>query len=149
MRYIRRLSTGEISSLEDGYRNGKKHYFRIKCKSILLSHEGKTINEIAAFAEKTPRTIRNWFNVPIAIGIEKNGIKEFVVKPGRGIKAVLDNLKSKDIKFIKTEVEKNYQSLNTVCAVLSKEFGFEVTKWMLKRFLKKNSITHGEGLEKI
>ena len=62
---------------------------------------------------------------------------------------MLDNLKSKDIKFIKTEVEKNYQSLNTVCAVLSKEFGFEVTKWMLKRFLKKNSITHGEGLEKI
>lgn len=133
MRYIKPLSPSEIQALEYGYRNGKKHYFQIKCKSILLSHEGKTINEIAEFAEKTPRTIRNWFNE-----FEKEGIEELVIKPGRGIKAVLDNLKAPEIEIIKTEVRKNYQSLNTVCAILSEKFGFEVTKWMLKRFLKKN-----------
>lgn len=71
-----------------------------------------------------------------------------VIKEGRGIKAPLDSLKENQIAFIKKEIKKNYQNLNSVCTILSKEFGFEITKWMLIRFIKKNSITVGTELEK-
>lgn len=143
MRYIRALSSKERESLEYGYQYGTKHYFRIKCKSILLSDNGKTITEISDFSGKTPRTIRNWFD-----SFEENGIEKLVIKEGRGIKAPLDNLTENQIIFVKKEIKKNYQNLNSVCAILSSKFNFEVTKWMLKRFIKKNLITVGIGLGK-
>lgn len=137
-RYIKSLTAEEKYSLEYGYKNGKKHYFRIKCKSILMSNEGDHISQIAAFAKKTPRTIRNWFN-----DFEKNGIVKLVIGKGRGIKAPLDALNEDQIKEIKTEIGKNYQNIKSVCTILSGKFGFKITKWMLIRFIKKNSIILG------
>jgi len=135
MRYINGLSSEEIKGLEYGYKYGTKHYFRVKCKSILLSNEGKTIGEITEFAGKTPRTIRNWFN-----SFEEGGIEKMIIKEGRGIKAPLDLLKEDQIIIVKKEIKKNYQNLNSVSAILSKKFGFQVTKWMLKRFIKKTQL---------
>ena len=132
-RYIKSLTEEEIRTLEYGYKNGDKHYFRLKCQCILLSHEGKKIGELADFANKTPRTIRNWFD-----SYEKDGIEKLVIEDGRGIKAVLDSLTDEDVEVIKEEIKKNYQNLKAVCAHLSKRFGFEISKWMLIRFLKKN-----------
>ena len=143
MRYIRTLSADEISGLEYGYKNGKKHYFRVKCKSLLLSNEGKTIFEIAAFAGKTQRTVRNWFN-----DFEQYGIEKLILKPGRGVKAILDSLTAEQIDIVKKEIRKNYQNLKAVCTILSQKLGFKVTIWMLKRFIKKNTIIHGEGFVK-
>ena len=113
MRFIRPLTPEEIQSLYHGYINGKKHYFRLKCKSLLMSHEGKTISEIAAFAKKTPRTIRNWLN-----NFEKHGVAKLIIHNGRGIKAPLDTLTKEQIKLVKKEIEKNYQNLKAVCVIL-------------------------------
>lgn len=137
-RYIQPLTCEEIASLEAGYQNGEKHYFRLKCKSILLSHEGKTITEIAAFAQKAPRTIRNWFNE-----YESEGIKKLTIEKGRGVKSSLDAFTESEIEVIKQELQQNYQSIKVVCANLSQTFGFPITKWMLLRFIKKNSIILG------
>jgi len=143
MRYLRTLSPTEISTLEYGYQYGKKHYFRIKCKSLLMSHEGKTIKEIVLFAEKTPRTILNWFNA-----FEQSGMGDLVIQAGRGVKAVLDSLTEEQIKLVKNELSQNYQSLKTVCANLSEQLGFSVTKNMLKRYIKKNWATLGDEFVK-
>lgn len=143
MRYIRNLTEEEIASLTYGYQNGKKHYFRVKCKSLLMSHEGKTIAEIVLFSKKTPRTIRNWFN-----SFEKFGLENLVIRSGRGIKAALDSLTEEQIKFVKAELGQSYQNLKKVCTKLSKEFGFQVTKNMLKRYLKKNSAILGDEFVK-
>lgn len=132
-RYIKTLTVEEVSSLEYGYKNGRKHYFRVKCKSILMSNEGKKISQIVVFSKKTPRTIRNWFN-----DFEKNGIGKLAIGSGRGIKAPLDALNEEQIKELKTEISKNYQNLKGVCTILSEKFGFNITKWMLIRFIKKN-----------
>ena len=137
-RYIKTLTIEEITSLEYGYENGKKHYFRLKCKCILLSNEGKKITEIAKFANKTVRTIRNWFN-----DYEKYGIEKLVIDKGRGIKASLDSLTEEEIEVVKEEIRKNYQNIKAVCTILSSKFGFKISKWMLIRFIKKNSIILG------
>lgn len=137
-RYIKPLSTEEIASLEYGYQNGKQHYFRLKCKCILLSHEGKKISEIADFSKKTARTIRNWFN-----DYENHGIEKFVIGKGRGVKAPLDSLTEEQIKVVKEEIRKNYQNIKAVCTNLSHKFGITISKWMLIRFIKKNSTILG------
>jgi transposase len=139
-RFIRPLTPDEISTLDYGYENGAKHYFRVKCKSILMSNEGKTIFEIAAFAKKTTRTIRNWFD-----SFEAHGPEKLVISKGRGIKAPLDALTGDQVKLVKKEIKKNYQNLKAVCTILGQKLGFEVTKWMLVRFIKKNSGTAGAG----
>ena len=136
MRYIRKLTAAEIKILEYGYENGNKHFFRIKCKSLLLSNEGKTINEISIFAGKTPRTIRNWFD-----SLEKAGIEHLGISPGRGIKAPLDSLNEEDILEVKKVVKRHYQKLDVAGKILGDKFGFSVTKKMLNRFLKKKSYT--------
>lgn len=134
----------EISSLEYGYEHGKKHYFRVKCKSLLMSNEGKVISEIAAFAKKTPRTIRNWFN-----DFENQGTEKLVIRKGRGIDAPLDALNEEQIKLVKQEIRNNYQNIKAVCTNLGEKFGFKISKWMLKRFIKKNSTILGVELENI
>lgn len=144
MRYIRELTAAEKQALEYGYKNGKKHYFRIKCKSLLLSNEGSRINELSLFAKKTQRTIRNWFDE-----FEKSGIGKLEIKPGRGIKAALDSLDDEQILAVKEVLKTRYQKLDTAGAVLSKKFGFKVTKHMLCRFIKKNCPTHGGDLGKV
>lgn len=142
-RYIKPLSEGEISSLEYGYKNGKQHYFRVKCKSMLMSHEGKKLAEIAAYAQKTPRTIRKWMN-----GYESQGIESFVVGKGRGVKAVMDEFSGDQEQVVKAVLKQHYQNLKTASAVLSKQLGIEVTHWMVRRFVKKNSITLGAECER-
>ena len=143
MKRIRTLTEEEISALEYGYKYGKKHYFRIKCKSLLMSNDGNPVSEIAEFARKTTRSIRNWIN-----DYEYKGLNTLTITPGRGMKAVLDSLSDEQIQLIKDEIKDDPQNITSVGAKLSKKLGFKVTKWMLKRFVKKNSITLGEESEK-
>ncbi|MEM1326661.1 MAG: helix-turn-helix domain-containing protein [Bacteroidota bacterium] len=142
-RYITSLDEGQIEALRYGYENGKQHYFRIKCKSMLLSDEGKTIGQIAEFAQKTPRTIRNWMDA-----YEQHGIESFVVEEGRGKKAILDSINEEQVNLVKKVVKENYQNLKTAAAIVSQKLGLDVTHWMLKGFLKKNAITLGEESER-
>lgn len=143
MRNIKELTADEIFGLEYGYINGKQHYFRVKCKGILMSNEGKTVSQIAEYAQKTPRTIRNWFD-----DFEQHGIERLIIQSGRGIKANLDALSCEQIKLVKAEIRKNYQNLKAVSSILTDKLGFKITIWMLMRFIKKNSIIAGEEFVK-
>jgi hypothetical protein len=68
---------------------------------------------------------------------------------GRGIKAKLDMLSKEDLEKVKLAVKEAPQSLKIVCENLSESLGFKVTKYMLKRLLKKNLNTHGDDLENV
>ena len=132
MKHIRILIASEISGLENGYKNGKQHHYRIKCKSLLMSNAGKSVREIAEFAGKSTRSIRNWIN-----DYESEGLPSLSMSPGRGMKAVLDSISEEQIELVKEQIKNNPQNMVQVSAQLSKMLGFQVTKWMLKRFVKK------------
>lgn len=142
MRKVRTLTEQEIQELEKSYKTGAKHHFRQRCKGILLSHEGYSVAEISSSLGLGKDAIYSWLNK-----YDANGIIGLQNKPGQGVKALLDSLCDEDQKELEQTVAKSPQNLNQVGAWLSQRFDFKVTKYMLIRYLKKNSVTHGEGLE--
>jgi transposase len=138
MRYIGKLSDEEKITLEEGYRNHKKLHFRNRCKSLLMSSDGYTVPEIARFFKVRTRTIYEWYN-----RWEKMGLVGLMILPGRGGSAPLDNCTPKDITMIKEAISEHPQNLRNVCKDISKKLGFEISEQMLRRFIKKNSIIHG------
>jgi transposase len=142
MRKIHLPSEEEVQALEQGYKTGAKHHFRQRCKGILLSHKGYSVAQIAELLKHNKDTIYNWLN-----NYEAQGIAGLQNKSGQGVKALLDNLNAKEQKELEKAVAKSPQNLNQVGAWLSQKFDFEVTKYMLIRYLKKNSATPGEGFE--
>jgi transposase len=71
---------------------------------------------------------------------KSQGFLGLKIVSGRGLKARMDDLSEPQIDDIRTEVKRNPQGLREVSAVLSEKFGFEVTKSMLKKYLKKTQI---------
>lgn len=144
MRNITLLTPEEKTTLEEGYRNSPKPHFRNRCHSILLSFEGYKVSEIAQLYKVRTRTIYTWFDRWESIGII--GLMLF---KGRGIKAKLDQLSSSQIIQVKQTIKEDPQSLKNVCEKLSDLLGFPITKYMLKRLLKKNSIILGDDFESV
>ena len=67
------LSEVDCLKLEKGYYNAPTHSFRIRCKSILLKSEGKSVPKIAEILEVTVPTVYPWVK-----RYEENGIKGLV-----------------------------------------------------------------------
>ena len=142
MRKVRSLTDEEFQELEISYKTGAKHHFRQRCKGILLSHEGYSVAQIAKLLGHKKDTIYTWLN-----NYDAKGIIGLQNESGQGVKARLDSLSDEDKKELEKTVAKSPQNLNQVGAWLSQKFDFKVTKYMLIRYLKKNSTTPGEGLE--
>ena len=66
------------------------------------------------------------------------GIEGLATKQGRGRKSKLVDLLPEQVDSIIKNVRLNPQSLREVAAVLSEEFGFLITKSMIKQYIKKN-----------
>lgn len=139
MKNIKDLTEEEKQTLTEGYLNSQKAHFRNRCHSILLSSEGYKVSEIAALYKVRTRTVYTWFN-----RWELNGILGLILRKGRGVKAKLDHLSEEEIEIVKQAVKSDPQSLKMICKNLSDSLGFPVTKYMLKRMLKKNSNTLGD-----
>lgn len=87
MKPIKVLELSEVDclKLEKGYHNGPTHSFRIRCKSILLKSEGKSVPQIAEMLEVTVPTVYTWVK-----RYEENGIKGLETRPGQGRKPIMD-----------------------------------------------------------
>jgi transposase len=90
-RYIKTLSETDILAVSEGIKFGKTHHFRERCRAIELSHRGEKISQIAYLLGKRSETIRDWFN-----DWESSGLCGLNIKPGRGLKPIL-NRKSEEL----------------------------------------------------
>jgi len=142
MRKVRPLTDEEFQELEKSYKTGAKHHFRQRCKGTLLSHEGYSVAEISSLLNVGKDAIYSWLN-----NYDAKGIIGLQNKSGQGVKAPLDSLSDEDQKELEQTVAKSPQNLNQVGAWLSQRFDFKVTKYMLIRYLKKNSVIPGDGFE--
>jgi transposase len=133
MKRVHQLTGQECKDLEDGYKKGKKHHFRMRCHIILLSNNDIPVAEIARRLGKDKDTIYSMIE-----RYRSQGIKGLENKRGQGRRAPLDSLTKKQAKDLKRAVDDEPQNLNKVASGLSADFGFEVTKLMLIRYLKKN-----------
>ena len=140
MRRIHELTKKEYDELENGYKNGEKHHFRIRCQAILLSNENIPVAEISARLKKDKGTV---YSLLRRYGA--GGIKSLHNKPGQGVKATLGNLSKEDERVLKEAVDNGPQNLNMTSGLLSRELGLEISKWKLIQYIKKNSTTLGGG----
>ncbi|MDE7379356.1 MAG: helix-turn-helix domain-containing protein [Paraprevotella sp.] len=73
--------------LEEGFRQGKSHTFRMRCRAILLKASGLTSKEVGEQTEMTHISVNSWVK-----RFEIEGIKGLETRPGRGRKLVILNI---------------------------------------------------------
>jgi len=100
MRYIIDIDKETMSELKRIMRDDKRYKSRNRAHSILLSKQGKSVNELANIFDCKIRTIYRWFD-----SFEKNKIEGVYELKGRGRKPKL--LIEKDAKKISQYIKKN------------------------------------------
>lgn len=124
------LTDLQRKALEQGYREGKTHFFRQLCQMVLLKSEGRTSKELAAILGKCEPSINTWLD-----RWQEQGIEGLKVKPGRGAKPKLNQVT--DLEKVKEAVKANRQRLSIAKVVLEKELNKEFSTKTLNRFVKK------------
>ena len=118
--------------LENGRKTGKKSTFRQRCHYILLSDQGKKVQEIANIYQVNRQAIANWFN-----RFESKGISGLNTAKGKGRPLIVRIDNETEVRRIEELVEKNAQNLKPVLISIEKEFGKTMSKRTLQRLLKK------------
>lgn len=124
------LTKQQKKELEQGYREGKTHFFRQLCQMVLLKSEGRSSKALAGILGKCEPSINSWLD-----RWQEQGIQGLKVKPGRGAKPKLDQ--TTDLEKVKEAVRANRQRLSIAKAVLEKELNKEFSTKTLNRFVKK------------
>lgn len=127
-----KLGQEEEILVADGFKNGKKATFRKRCHYILLSHQGKTIKEIADIYKVTRQSITMWFN-----RYESEGLLGLHTGKGKGRPAIIRLDNEAIVTRIEELVDANAQNLKPVLQKIEEEFGKRMSKRTLQRFLKK------------
>lgn len=123
------LTGAQRAALEQGYRAGSSHAFRMRCQMILLKSEQRTSSEIAGLLGCCEVVVNNWLKRYAAEGIE--GLR---TKPGRGRKPPLNA--EKDLESVKAAVAANRRRLSVAKAELEVELGKSFSTKTLERYLK-------------
>ena len=83
MRFVK-LTAAELITLQQGHKNGSQFQFRDRCFCLLLSHQGKSVTELAQFFGVSRITVYAWFDA-----WETNGIGGLMNRKGQGRKPIL------------------------------------------------------------
>jgi transposase len=123
------LSEESKFALENGFKTGKTHAFRLRCQLILLKSEGRTSEEVALILKMCEMSVNNWTN-----RYNFEGISGLATKSGRGRKPIID--KATDQTAILEIVKSNRQRLQTAKAEWEAISNKSVSSSTFKRFLK-------------
>lgn len=123
------LNDKQRAELEQGYRNGHTHVFRVRCQMILLKAEGRKSQEVADILGFCQQAVNGW------LWRYKNaGIKGLHTKPGQGRVPIL-NL-SQDAAPVRLAVAEHRQRVSQSRAALEETLGKAFSDRTLRRFLK-------------
>lgn len=140
---IVQLNEEQRAELEKGYKNGKSHAFRIRCRMILLKSEKRASVEIADFLGCCEVAVNNWLT-----RYEEEGIEGLKTRKGRGRPPILSQQNPEHLQKVKAEIGKHPNSVKTVVARLEEDLDLSLHPETLKRFLKKmvtDSIAQERG----
>lgn len=126
------LSTEQRAALENGYRKGHSHAFRVRCQMVLLKSERRSSLEVGQILGCCEIVVNNWLS-----RYEAEGIKGLETRAGRGRKPILSTQNPKHLQTVKAEIAKHPQSVKTVIAKLDEALDVAMHPDTLKRFLKK------------
>ena len=121
-----KLTPMQRSALENGYRNGSSHAFRMRCKVVLLKAQLSS-PQIGDRLDMNRTTVNNWVN-----RFEAEGIKGLATRPGRGRKPIIG---TQDGEIIRQAIEKDRSSILSAKAQWEAATGKTACEETLRRFL--------------
>ena len=129
MRYVT-LKTDEIEALEQGIKNSN-NTIRKRSHCLLLSHQGRTIIDMADIFDVDRRTIERWFDK-----WEKEGLNSLPITTGRGVKTRLKGLED----VLSKQLEIHSRNLKNVLLHLEEKHNIRICKKTLQNFLKDTGL---------
>ena len=126
MRYII-LKTEDLIALEVLYKNSSDNSTRRHSHCLLLSHQGRTITDLANIFDVNRRTIERWLD-----SWSKNGVDSLPILPGRGVKT---RLVGYEVEVAK-QLEVHNRNLKNVLEYFNKELDIKICLKTLQNFLK-------------
>lgn len=121
------LTDQQRLQLEDGFRRGKSHAYRMRCRAVLLKSAGLTSKQVGLQTEMTNVSVNSWIK-----RFEAEGIKGLETRPGRGRKAIMD---SSDEETVRKAIENDRQSLKKAKEAWQQASGKEASESTFRAFL--------------
>jgi len=130
MRYLK-LKIDEIEVLEALHLNSTDSTVRKRSQCFILSHQGRTLIDLAAIYGVNRRTIERWFD-----SWAKNGFNSLSIIEGRGAKTRLKEY----AKEVSEQLDIHNRNLKNVLIYFEEEHGIIICKKTLQNFLKDTGL---------
>ena len=124
------LTKEQHEALTRGYETGKSHAYRKRCHMMLLKSEARSSVDIAEILGCCEMVVNTWVK-----RYQAEGLIGLETKPGRGRKAILDEVK--DAATIREVVQANRQRLSVAKVELEEALEKQFSQKTLERHLKK------------
>lgn len=115
-------------SLENGYRNGTSHSFRMRCLMVLGKADGLSNAAAGERAGQTYQRVMHWVNRFLNEGIE--GLKN---KPGTGRKRIISTKADKEA--VREAIKQHRQSVSKAREAWVKATGKQIKDGAFRNFL--------------
>jgi len=126
MRYIK-LKTEDIELLELLVKTSIDNTIRKRSQCLLLSHQKRTIKDLAMIFDVERKTIERWFDK-----WNLEGVDSLAIASGRGVKTRLKGFE----EVIKQQIELHNRNIKNILTFLKEEHNIIVCKRTLRNFLK-------------
>ena len=113
--------------LEQGFRYGEKHCFRMRCRAVLLKADGLSAAKAGAQTEMSFVSVNAWVK-----RYKEEGIEGLKTRAGRGRKPIMD---SSDEEAVRRAIEEDRQCVSKAKAAWEQATGKEASDMTFKRFL--------------
>lgn len=123
------LSKEQRSALENGFKTGKSHAFRMRCQCILLKAANRKSKDVGKILGICHVSVNSW-----VYRYKHEGIDGLLTKEGRGRKPKID--KTLDKSPILASVKSNRQRLQKAKTEWESESNKSVSRDTFRRFLK-------------
>ncbi len=126
MRYIK-LKTEDIELLELLVKTSTNNTIRKRSQCLLLSHQKRTIKDLAMIFDAERKTIERWFDK-----WDSEGVNWQSIASGRGVKTKLKGFE----EVIGQQIELHNRNIKNILTFLKEEHNIIVCKRTLRNFLK-------------
>ncbi len=123
------LTLDEETELERGFKEDKRHCFRMRCKLILLKAKGMKSNDVGEIIGMNYVSVNAWVK-----RFKTEGVTGLATRPGRGCKPIISL--SEDSDEILEIIKKNRQRMDMAKQEWEESSGKTVCRETFRRFLK-------------
>ena len=121
------LTNKERLQLEEVFRRGKSHSFRMRCRAILLKSNGLISKEVGIQTEMTHISVNSWVK-----WFECEGVKGLDTRSGRGRKPIMD---SSDEDAVHRAIENDWQGMKKAKEAWQQASGKKASESTFRAFL--------------